>query len=198
MDGDPSPLPASANDRPQRAPSLGAASPSAPTLPPGATLPGATPAVPARPDPSPVPTVPAGRITVALAGLALACFAVAAVLLALPVSVPGVQDCGAPGAYLAQGRVDVVPDANDRILGPDGEIVTLDGPTAAAARDHPCQERVAARAVPAGVLLVAGTLIGLAAFALEVLVVRPRRRRAWRVAAGMSPPSPTSAGPQPG
>ena len=82
--------------------------------------------------PSSPPTVPAGRISLALAWASLACFVVAAVLLALPVSTPEVQDCGAPGAYLVEGRLDVIPDAEDRILRPDGEVVTLDAPTAQA------------------------------------------------------------------
>lgn len=135
------------------------------------------------PDAGAVPSVPAGRVSVALAWASLACFVVAVVLLTIPVTTPEVQDCGAPGAYLAEGRLDVVPDAEDRILGPDGEVVTLDAPTAQAARDEPCQQRVATRAVPAGALLLAGTVGGISAFAVEVLVVRPRRRRAWRASA---------------
>lgn len=146
-------------------------------------------------DPRPGPTAPAladgsdaqplsalGRTSVALAAVALVCFLVALVLAALPVRTPGVQDCGAPAAYLAAGRLDVVPDAQNRILGPDGEPRTLDEETARTARDQPCRQRVADRAVPAGGLVLVGTLLGLTAFALEFLVVRPPRRRAWRAA----------------
>lgn len=165
------------------------------TGPGGAAAPSPV-AVEPPPGSPPVPSVPAGRVSVALAWASLACFVVALVLLVIPVSTPEVQDCGAPGAYLAQGRLDVIPDANDQILGPDGEVVTLDGPVADAARDEPCQQRVAGRAVPAGVLLLVGTLGGLAAFVVEVLVVRPRRRRAWRAAVeASSPPGPPARPP---
>lgn len=159
---------------------------------------------PAPPDPATgpdaLPPTALGRASVALAAVALVCFLVAVVLATLPVRTPGVQDCGAPAAYLAAGRLDVIPDAQDRILGPDGEPLTLDAETAQAARDQPCRERVAVRAVPAGVLLVVGTVLGLAAFAVEVLVVRPRRRRAWRAAvlsaAGPgAPAAPPAAAP---
>ena len=121
-----------------------------------------------------------------LAGLALAAFAGAIVLLAIPVRTPEVQDCGTPAAYLLDGRVDVIPDAQDRILGPDGQPLTLPASAATAARQHPCQDRVADRAVPAGILVLAGTVVGLAALALEVLVVRPRLRRSL---AGAAPPT---------
>lgn len=119
-----------------------------------------------------------GRLAVALAVSALVAYAVAAVLFTLPVSTPAVQRCGAPGAYLIAGRTDVFPDAEGRILGPDDELVTLDPMVAAAARDQPCRERVAARAAPAAGLVGAATAVGVGAFALELLVVRPRRRRA--------------------
>ncbi len=140
--------------------------------------------------PAELPPTPEGRISLGAAVVALVCFAVAVVLVSIPVRTPGVQDCGTPTGYLLEGRLDVVPDAQDRILGPDGQPLTLDEETAQAAREHPCQERVADRAVPAGVLVLAGTLLGLAAFAVEVLVVRPRRRRAWRAAVQAAPPVP--------
>ncbi len=128
-------------------------------------------------------------MSLAMAVVALICFALALVLLALPVETPGVQRCGTPAAYLLEGRLDVIPDAEDRILGPDGEPVTLDAETAQTARDQPCRDRVADRAVPAGGLVLAGVVVGLGAFAVEVLVVRPRRRQAWRSAVGPLPPT---------
>lgn len=144
-------------------------------------------------DPPPVGVI--ARVTMVGAGLALLCYLVAAVLLTVPVETPGVQDCGAPGAYLLAGRVDVVPDPDGRILGPDGELVTLDADVAAAARAESCRDRVADRAVPAGLLLSLATVVGLAAFATELFVVRPRQRRlvrAVRAAAldGAAEPTP--------
>ncbi len=130
------------------------------------------------PSPSPAPDEPRllGRITLGLATVALAAYAAGAVLLALPVRTPEVQDCGTPGAYLYDGRFDVVPDAEDRIVDGDGGVVTLDPAVAAAARERPCRERVASRAVPAAIVLGIATLLAVVAFAVELLMVRPRRR----------------------
>lgn len=112
-----------------------------------------------------------------LAVAAIVAYAAAAVLFTLPVTTPDVQRCGAPGAYLLAGRVDVLPDAEGRIVGPDDEVVTLEPSVAEAARDQPCRNRVAARAAPAAGLVAVATVVGLGAFALELAVVRPRRRR---------------------
>lgn len=154
---------------------------------------------------APVVTPPLGRLgllALVLAGLSLALYLVGAILLTLPVETPGVQDCGAPGAYLLDGRLDRIPDPEGRILDADGEIVTLDPDVAAVARETPCQERVAARAVPAGGLILAGTVVGVAAFALELVVVRPRQRRRIRAEAEaqapVPPPAPAPWGVPPG
>ncbi|HEX7132953.1 MAG TPA: hypothetical protein VF228_10270, partial [Iamia sp.] len=112
---------------------------------------------------------------------------VAAILLALPVETPEVQDCGAPGAYLLAGRVDRIPDDEDRILGPDDEVITLDPDVAADARATPCRDRVAERAVPAAILLVIATVVGVVAFAVELFVVRPRQRRLVRASLAAPP-----------
>lgn len=131
------------------------------------------------------PTI-AGRVARGLAAASIAAYLVAAVLFTLPVETPGVQDCGAPAAYLVDGRVDTIPDPEGRVRvedadAPDGfEVVTLDPEVAETAREEPCQERVASRAVPAGILVVVATVVGLAAFLLELLLVRPRRRAALR------------------
>ncbi len=146
------------------------------------------------PPTDPPPAGALGRLAVALAGLALLAYLVAGVLLALPVETPHVQDCGAPGAYLLDGRVDVLPDREDRILR-DGEVVTLDADVADAARERRCRDRVAARAVPAAILLAVATLVGLVAFGLELFVVRPRQRRAIRAAAAGPPSTPQGAPP---
>lgn len=117
------------------------------------------------------------RVAVTLAVAAIVAYGAAAVLFALPVTTPDVQRCGAPGAYLLAGRIDVVPDDEGRIVGPDDEVVTLMPSVAQAARDQPCRDRVASRAAPAAGLVAAATVVGLGAFALELAVVRPRRRR---------------------
>ncbi|QYG91125.1 hypothetical protein HC251_00870 [Iamia sp. SCSIO 61187] len=169
---------------------------------PAPPAPPASPAEPAWPplapalDPPPVGAI--ARLSMVGAGLALLCYLVAGVLLAVPVETPGVQDCGAPGAYLLAGRVDVVPDPDGRILGPDGEVVTLDADVAAAARTEPCRDRVADRAVPAGLLLTLATVLGVVAFATELFVVRPRQRRVVRAARAAErdrPTDPTPGGP---
>lgn len=118
-----------------------------------------------------------GRVAVALAVAAIVAYATAAVLFVLPVTTPGVQRCGAPGAYLLAGRIDVVPDEAGRVIGPDDDVVALEPSVAQAARDQPCRDRVAARAGPAAGLVAAATVIGLSAFALELVLVRPQRRR---------------------
>ena len=139
-----------------------------------------------------------------IAGLALLGYLVAAVVVAVPVETPGVQDCGSPGAYLLAGRLDRIPDESNRILGPDDEIITLDDDVAATARATPCRERVADRAVPALLLVLAATVIGAGAFAIELFVVRPRQRRLVRAALGPPPPvgepgpPPSLAPPPPG
>lgn len=125
---------------------------------------------------APRPVGPVGRVATALCIAALALFGLAVVLFGVPVEVPEVQDCGAPIGYLLEGRVDVIPNAEDQILGPDGEAVTLDPEVADSAREEPCRERVAARAVPAAVAVAVGFVLGMVAFALELFVVRPRRR----------------------
>lgn len=138
-----------------------------------------------------------GRSSFGLAVLALVAYAAGVVLLVVPVRTPEVQDCGAPGAFLLDGRVDVVPDAEDRILDADGAVVHLPAAVADAARDRPCRERVAARAVPGLALIGGATVVGAIAFALEMLLVRPRRRA--RVASIPAepppPPSPEAHGP---
>jgi hypothetical protein len=160
------------------------------------------PAEPPAPDAWP-PLAPAvapppgllGRVAIVAAALSLLAYLVAAIVLAIPVETPEVQDCGAPGAYLLAGRVDRIPDEENRILGPDGEVVTLDADVAAEARATPCRDRVAERAVPATILLVIATVVGVVAFAVELFVVRPRQRRLVRASLA-APPGPPS-GPSP-
>lgn len=120
------------------------------------------------------------RLGFALALVALAGYLAATALLVVPVEVPRVQDCGAPGAYLLSGRVDVIPDGQGRVLGPDDEPLPLPASVADAARNMPCRDRVADRAVPAGALIVASTAVGLVAAVMSLL----RPRAATRVGDG--------------
>lgn len=147
------------------------------------------PAAPPAPGP-PVDPPPGGvlpRITLVAAGLAVLGYLVAAVLFAIPVSVPEVQSCGTPAAFLLAGRVDVIPNDDDQIRNRDGQVVTLDPAVAAAARAEPCRDRVADRAAPAVILITGATALGLLAFAVELAAVRPRQRAALAAA---QPPAP--------
>jgi hypothetical protein len=105
-------------------------------------------------------------------------FGVAALLLVIPVEVPEVQDCGTPLGYLLEAPVDVVVSEDGRFLDGDGEVVTIDADAAREARENPCRERVAALAVPAGILLVLAFVVGVVSFGIELFAVRPRQRRA--------------------
>lgn len=137
------------------------------------------------PPPAPAVSPPAdggprrlARATLAGAWASLVLFGVAALLVVIPVSVPEVQDCGTPVSYILRGPVDVIPNPEGRFLDEDGEVVTVDDDVAREARDRPCRDRIATLAVPAAVLLVIATFVGLVAFGVELFVVRPRQRRA--------------------
>lgn len=131
----------------------------------------------ANPDTVGSPAAPArtfvARLGFALAIVALAGYLAAAVLLVLPVEVPRVQDCGAPGAYVLTGRIDVRPDPQGFVLGADGRPQQLSDADAAAVRRAPCQDRVADRAVPAGLAILGATALGVVAAVLSLF--RPRR-----------------------
>lgn len=130
------------------------------------------------------PTTGLGRATLVVAALAVVAYAIAAILLVVPVENPPVQDCGAPGAYLLTGRLETFIDDRGRFRAPSGEVVQLSDEQAERARDGRCPSRVADRAVPAGVLWLAATVIGATALVVEVLVVRRRARRARVVPPG--------------
>ena len=161
------------------------APPPAPATAPAPPPEGWPPLAPAL---TPPPAGPVDRVAVVLAGLALLAVLGAGAVLAVPVEVPGVQDCGTPGAYLLAGRVDRIPDGDDQVLDADDEVVTLDADVADEARANPCRDRVADRGVPAAWLLLTATVLGIVAFALELFVVRPRQRRQMRADLETPPP----------
>lgn len=135
---------------------------------------------------------PAQRLAAILAAVAIALYVVAAVLFAVPVESP-IQDCGAPGAYLLSGRIDAVPDERGLIV-QDGQLVELEPDVADAVRRSSCTDRVAARAVPAGILLAAGFVIGLTAMIIEMVSLLRHRRRTAPAPAPPPPPVPPLAG----
>lgn len=182
---DPAEPPPGPPSEPSAPPTAPVASPAPATAPVASPAPVTAPPV-TSPAPGPrgvtrLPTRPAGRIgqvATTLAVASLVGFAIAAVLFLIPVETPGVQDCGTPAGYLLDGRVDQIPDPEGRIRDASGEIVTLDPDVAAEARETPCQDRVAARAVPAAGLTLASLLVGMIAFGIELFAVRPRLRHA--------------------
>jgi hypothetical protein len=120
-------------------------------------------------------TASARRASGTLAWVAIACIALGSVIAVIPVSNPGVQSCGAPIDFLVRGDFDRLPDADGRIER-DGKVVRLDQDARRRAVDHPCSERVERRAIPAGILVVGGSLMGMVAMAVAVTA-------AWRRAA---------------
>ncbi len=105
---------------------------------------------------------------VALVGLVLV--AVGLVIGLRPLRTP-IQDCGTSFGFLLDGRLDQFGDPDNPPRGTTEAQVQ-------AANDTPCQERAAHRALPALVLIVAGTLVGLLAAATEAIWRTARRRSA--------------------
>lgn len=119
----------------------------------------------------PAPETPAAlRITAIVGFLGLLLVLGGLFLLSRPVRTP-VQDCGAAGAFLLDGRMNRFVDPADPPAGVS-ETDAIDNNT------HPCQERAANRARPAAVILVIGTSITVVAGLTEVgLRWRLRNRR---------------------
>jgi hypothetical protein len=123
---------------------------------------------------------PLWRITGVLGWIAVVLITVGIVIVLIPVRNPGVQQCGAPLTYLMSGEVDRIPDATGRVL-IDGKVVTLSPAAQKRAFDSPCSHRVERRAIPAGILVVVGSVMGLAA--VTIGIVGAWRRATARVAA---------------
>lgn len=71
------------------------------------------------------------------------------------------QDCGTAFAFLLTGRIDVLVDPQN----PPAGVTRAE---AEANNRRPCQERAAARAVPALIALLSGVLLALLALVVEV------------------------------
>jgi hypothetical protein len=127
-----------------------------------------------------VTSQPLWRVTGILGWVAVALIAVGIVVMAIPVRNPGVQQCGAPLTFLLSGQLDRMPDASGRVL-IDDHVVTLSPAARQRAVESPCSERVERRAIPAGVLLVVGSVMGLIAVAIGI--VGAWRRASAHVAA---------------
>ncbi|HEX2575068.1 MAG TPA: hypothetical protein VHK88_01880 [Aquihabitans sp.] len=141
------------------------------------------PAPPSPPVAAP-PAAPPGSRTVRLtAAVALVGVLVAVVALGLalrPLETP-TQDCGTALTYLLDGRIDELVDPED----PPAGVTRAE---AQANNREPCQERAAARALPAGAALVGGTLVAVVAVGIE-FVVRLRLAGAHRRQQWLGPPS---------
>ncbi len=149
----------------------------------------------ARPAPMPVtvmaPPAPRGsqppgtRIVRATAAVALVGVLVALLGLALglrPLATP-TQDCGTAATFLLHGRVNEFVDPAD----PPAGITRAE---AEANNAEPCQERAGNRALPAGLLVVGGTTVGVLALLTEA-VVRFRVHRAANRQRGTAPAEPS-------
>lgn len=131
--------------------------------------------------------------TPVFAALALALIVAGAIVLSIPVENPKVQDCGAPVVFVLTGRPDVFVDPTNPPKG-------MTEAQAEAANADRCQSRVADRAVPGGILVAAGLVIGLLAAIVEWLARIARRRddvalSAAVTAPGGTPPPPMATPP---
>lgn len=123
---------------------------------------------PVHPDRSALPR--SIRITPIIAFVGVLLVLVGLLTLTRPVRTP-LQDCGAAGAFILDGRVNEFADPN---APPDG----LTADQVRANNRHPCQERAANRSRPAAAAIIAGTgAIGAAALAEVGIRWRLRVRR---------------------
>jgi hypothetical protein len=113
-------------------------------------------------------TGPVYKLIGILGWVGIALIVLGVVVSLVPVDNPGVQACGAPVAYLVSGELDRIPDADGRVER-NGEVVTLDAAARKRAVDTPCSERIARRAIPAGVLVVVGSILGLTAVIIGIV-----------------------------
>jgi len=103
---------------------------------------------------------------------ALLAVAASAALFLLPVTNPGVQDCGSPAWFLLQAHTDrpLVTDEGSPLHGWDKARLRQ-------AHDDRCSAQVADRAVPAGVLLLVFWVLALVAIVVGWTGRRSLRRQ---------------------
>jgi hypothetical protein len=127
-------------------------------------------------------------VTGVLGWTAIALITVGLILSLIPVSNPGVQRCGAPLGFLITGEFDRIPDVNGNVLR-DDRVVTLDEEARRRAVETPCSERVARRAIPAGILVVGGSLMGIAAMTIGIVGAWRRASARARAASDQAVPA---------
>lgn len=132
---------------------------------------------------------PGARLVRATAALSLVGVLVALLGIGLalrPLSTP-TQDCGTAASFLLQGRANEFVDPSNP---PEG----ITAAQAEANNAEPCQERAGNRALPAGALVVGGTVLGLVAVLVESVtrfrLHRAANRRLWAEPAERPEPAP--------
>ena len=132
---------------------------------------------------APVPGSRAVRVTaiVALVGILVA---LVGLFLGTRPLATSTQDCGTPATFLLRGKQNVFVDPGNPPKGTNKA-------EAEANNDTPCQERAFNRALPAGILVVGGTLVALISLLAE-FAVRFHHHRAARMTAWKTPPEPLS------
>lgn len=148
-------------------------------------------AAPAGSEPAPSRRGGAGTISMVLGWLSLLAISIGVIVALLPVSNGPAQDCGAPGAFLLEGRPNEYPDADGRVQTTDGKGRQLSPLAVERAAARPCSERVAERMVPAGGLLTGGLVAGLACLLTHGIGALRRTR------AAPAEPPPASAPGEP-
>jgi hypothetical protein len=142
-----------------------------------AEAPPSGPNEPTNDDAAPTDDPPAGsgltRASTVLAWLALPLLVASAVLFLLPVSSPGVQQCGSPAVFLLKATSDkpLVDTSGKPLNGWNTKELRQ-------AYRHRCSVLVARRAVPAGGLLVGFWVVAIAATLLSWATRRSLRIRA--------------------
>ena len=131
---------------------------------------------------APLPGARTVRTTALVAFVAIVIALLGMVALTRPLKTP-TQDCGTPISFLTRGKQNVFVDPSS----PPKGITKAE---AEANNDQPCQERAFNRALPAGIVVVAGTFVALIALVVE-FVVRYRYGRAASMERWQTPTAPS-------
>ena len=130
------------------------------------------------PPPPPLPSARKRPLVFTILGWgAIVSLGVALIMALLPIDNPGVQSCGTPAAFMAQGRVNLYPDAARQIRRADGSVQTLNKAQLDRAFDHPCTARVSARMVPVFWLAAVGLALGLITLIGSAIVIFDEKLR---------------------